>query len=137
MGQHKGSDVILSIGDGEDPEVYTVVGGLQQVNLSIDNRMLDDSTVLDGQWQSLKAGCGMRNVKVNGQGSFTSSAGENLITAAAFTTSEHNYSLAMPDGSIMAGGFLVEQYERKGAITEEERFSVVLRSMGEVIYTPA
>lgn len=135
MGQQKGSLVTLKQGDGAEPEVFSVVGGLTNLRLRVENTLLDSSTIMAGAWRGLQAQAGLRMIAIRGSGLFTNGTQEEALRAAALQNSEHNYQLAFPNGGVLEGAFLIAEYMREGSIGEEEAFDLVLESSGQLLYT--
>ena len=71
MGAQRGRDMLLKIGDGAAPEVFTTVAGLRARTISL-NAKTADVTDADsaGRWRELLAGAGMKSASVSGQGVF-------------------------------------------------------------------
>lgn len=136
MAAQKGKDILLKIGDGADPEVFTTVAGLRARTISLNARGVD-ATDSDsaGRWRELLAGAGVRQASVSGTGVFRDAASDALIRAAFFAQSADTWRLIVPDFGTLEGPFLVAALEYAGEHEGEATYAVTLASAGEVTFT--
>ena len=125
MAAQKGKDILLKIGDGAGPEVFTTVAGLRARTISLNARSVD-ATDSDsaGRWRELLAGAGV----------FRDAASDALIRAAFFAQSADNWQLVVPDFGVLEGPFLVAALEYAGEHEGEASFALSLASAGEVTF---
>lgn len=135
MGAQKGKDILLKIGDGAGPEVFTTVAGLRARTISLNARSVD-ATDSDsaGRWRELLAGAGVRQASVSGAGVFRDAASDALIRAAFFAQSADNWQLVVPDFGVLEGPFLVAALEYAGEHEGEATYAITLASAGEVTF---
>ena len=135
MAAQKGKDILLKIGDGAGPEVFTTVAGLRARTISLNARSVD-ATDSDsaGRWRELLAGAGVRQASVSGAGVFRDAASDALIRAAFFAQSADNWQLVVPDFGVLEGPFLVAALEYAGEHEGEASFALSLASAGEVTF---
>ena len=135
MAAQKGKDILLKIGDGETPEVFTTVAGLRARTISLNARSVD-ATDSDsaGRWRELLAGAGVRQASVSGAGVFRDTASDALIRAAFFAQSADNWQLIVPDFGTLTGPFLVAALEYAGEHEGEATYAITLASAGEVTF---
>ena len=135
MAAQKGKDILLKIGDGAGPEVFTTVAGLRARTISLNARSVD-ATDSDsaGRWRELLAGAGVRQASVSGAGVFRDAASDALIRAAFFAQSADNWQLVVPDFGVLEGPFLVAALEYAGDHAGEATFALNLASAGELSF---
>ena len=135
MAAQKGKDILLKIGDGESPEVFTTVAGLRARTISLNARSVD-ATDSDsaGRWRELLAGAGVRQASVSGAGVFRDAASDALIRAAFFAQSADNWQLIVPDFGTLTGAFLVAALEYAGEHEGEATYAITLASAGEITF---
>jgi len=131
----KGKDILLKIGDGADPEVFTTVAGLRARTISLNARSVD-ATDSDsaGRWRELLAGAGVKQASVSGAGVFRDAASDALIRAAFFAQSADSWRLIVPDFGTLEGPFLVAALEYAGEHEGEATYAITLSSAGEVTF---
>ena len=136
MAAQKGKDILLKIGDGESPEVFTTVAGLRARTISLNARSVD-ATDSDsaGRWRELLAGAGVRQASVSGAGVFRDATSDALIRAAFFAQSADNWQLVVPDFGVLEGPFLVAALEYAGEHEGEATYAIALASAGEISFT--
>ena len=136
MAAQKGKDILLKIGDGASPEVFTTVAGLRTRTLSLNAKTVDatdsDST---GRWRELLAGAGVRQVSVSGAGVFRDAASDAAIRTAFFDQSARSWRLIVPDFGTLEGPFLVAALEYAGSHEGEATYALTLASAGAVTFT--
>ena len=135
MAAQKGKDILLKIGDGESPEVFTTVAGLRARTISLNARSVD-ATDSDsaGRWRELLAGAGVKQASVSGAGVFRDAASDALIRAAFFAQSADNWQLVVPDFGVLEGPFLVAALEYAGEHEGEATYAITLSSAGEIAF---
>ena len=135
MAAQKGKDILLKIGDGESPEVFTTVAGLRARTISLNARSVD-ATDSDsaGRWRELLAGAGVKQASVSGAGVFRDAASDALIRAAFFAQSADSWQLIVPDFGTLQGPFLVAALEYAGEHEGEATYAITLSSAGEIAF---
>ena len=135
MAAQKGKDILLKIGDGESPEVFTTVAGLRARTISLNARSVD-ATDSDsaGRWRELLAGAGVKQASVSGAGIFRDAASDALIRTAFFAQTADNWQLIVPDFGTLEGPFLVAALEYAGEHEGEATYAITLASAGEVTF---
>ena len=135
MAAQKGKDILLKIGDGESPEVFTTVAGLRARTISLNARSVD-ATDSDsaGRWRELLAGAGVKQASVSGAGVFRDAASDALIRAAFFAQTADNWQLIVPDFGTLQGPFLVAALEYAGEHEGEATYAITLSSAGEIAF---
>lgn len=130
----KGRDLLVKIGDGEDPEAFTTLGVARAVSMTLDNRPLDVTSMNAGGMQELDAQGGAQSLRIVLQGLFKNAQAEELLRAAAFSRTADNYVLYFPNGDTYKAAFVVESYVRTGSYDGLETFAATLARSGAGIY---
>lgn len=135
MAAQRGNDILLKIGDGQDPQGFVTVAGLRARTLSLNARSVDvtdgDSA---GRWRELLAGAGVRQATVSGAGVFRDAASDALIREAFFAQDARDWRLILPDFGVIEGPFLVAALEYAGQHEGEASFALTLASAGAVTF---
>jgi TP901-1 family phage major tail protein len=134
MVAQKGSLMLVKVGNGAVPEVFTTIGGVRTSRIIVNNQMMDNSHIASGQWRSLAA-AGLKSLTIQGRGIFVDSASEETVRGLAFSSSVCNYQLYFAKGDYCTGAFYISQYERIADHDDVEQYAVTLMSAGPVSYT--
>lgn len=137
MPAKSGAMVLIKIGDGGDPELFTTIGGLRTASLILNNQLLDSSHVDSGEWKQLANSAGVKSLAVTGNGIFTDASSEEVLRQNAFASSVNKYQLFLANGDYVTGPFVVASYERSGSHDGAESYSIILESAGQIIFTNA
>ncbi|KQS54020.1 phage tail protein [Brevundimonas sp. Leaf363] len=133
MGAQAGKDMLLKIGDGGSPQVFTTVAGLRARTISLNARTVDvtdgDSA---GRWRELLAGAGVKSAAVAGQGVFREAASDARMREVFFSQAAATWRLIVPDFGQLEGPFLVSALECAGEHEGEATFAISLASAGAV-----
>lgn len=135
MAAQRGKDILLKIGDGAAPEVFTSVAGLRARTISLNARSVD-ATDSDsaGRWRELLGGAGVKSAAVSGTGVFRDAASDALIRAAFFDQTAKTWRLIVPDFGTLEGPFLIAALEYAGQHEGEATYALSLASAGEVTF---
>jgi len=137
MASQRGSDVLLYIGDGGNPENFNLVGGLLNIDFSFSSTLSDVTNITSNNWREILDSQGKRFVVIDASGRYTGAATENLLRTGAFTNKITNFEIRFGSGDVLSGSFKIMDYTRSGAIKNSETYSVSLESSGEVSYVAA
>lgn len=147
MSKQPGKLMLLKIGDGADPEVFTTLGGLNAKTITINNNTYEittaNTTTPGGQvWRDVLTG--IRSVTVSGNGYFDDSTQEERLRAVAMGTGESdtadakaNFQLIVPDFGTFEGPFHVDSLEYGGEIEDGVTYQTSLSSSGVITFTAA
>lgn len=114
MTAYKGNLVLLKIGDGGTPQQFVTIGGMRTARMSVNRQVVAAGDVLSDGWRRALAGCGRASVRIQGDGVFTGSAGEQRLREKAMTGAVADFRLFFGNGDRMEAGFVVAGYERSG-----------------------
>jgi len=135
MTAEKGRAFLLKIGDGGNPEVFNVVGGMRSTSFRINNETVDVTSKMSGGWREILSGAGSRKVSLAGSGIFTNSASEMSVQAKALTSSVDNYQVIFESGANFSGAFQVTSLEYAGDYNGERTYLIALESSGVVSFS--
>ncbi len=135
MTAQRGKDILLKVGDGEEPEGFVSVAGLRARTISLNARTVDatdgDSA---GRWRELLAGAGVRQASVSGAGIFRDAPSDGLVREAFFSQAARSWRLVIPDFGVLQGPFLVAALEYAGEHEGEATWAMTLASAGEITF---
>lgn len=135
MSGQKGRDVLIKIGDGADPEVFTTIAGIRAKTISLNARTVDGTSGESPEaWRELIAGAGVKSASVSGAGVFKDAASDAAIQQAFFTQAITRFQLIIPDFGTLTGPFLVEALDYSGDHDGEAEFATTLASAGALSF---
>ncbi len=136
MARQDGRLVTLAVGNGGTPEVFTTLGGLVVSRLVLRRREIPASHLGDEGWRTLLSTLGERQLRVNGRGEFTDSAGEATLHALAFSGQIANWRMDFVTGGRVDVPCIVIAYEREADARDHVTYRLELESAGAGAYTP-
>ncbi|WP_417487747.1 phage major tail protein, TP901-1 family [Maricaulis sp.] len=135
MSVQSGRDILIRIGDGGDPPVFTAAAGLRLKTISLNARLVDvthaDSV---GGWRELMDGAGLKTCAVSGSGVFVDAAADARIRQAFFDRSCDSWQLVIPDFGTLTGAFQVAALDYAGRHDGEATWSMSLASAGPLVF---
>lgn len=135
MSGQKGRDVLIKIGDGADPEVFTTIAGIRAKTISLNARTVDGTSGESPEaWRELIAGAGVKSASVSGAGVFKDADSDTAIQQAFFTQASTRFQLIIPDCGVLTGQFLVEALDYSGDHDGEAAFAITLASAGALSF---
>lgn len=135
MSGQKGRDVLIKIGDGEDPESFVTIAGVRAKTISLNARSVDSTSgESPAAWRELIAGAGVKSASVSGAGVFKDAASDALIQQAFFAQAAKSFQLIVPDFGTLSGPFLVEALDYSGDHDGEAAFAITLASAGALSF---
>lgn len=138
MAGQKGRDVLIKIGDGGSPEVFTTVAGIRAKTISLNARTVDGTSGESPEaWRELIAGAGVKSASVSGAGVFKDAASDAAIRETFFTQAARSFQLIIPAFGALQGAFLVEALDYSGDHDGEAAFAITLASAGSLSFTAA
>lgn len=141
MAKQLGRALLVKIGDGESPEVFSNLCGLNSKSLTINNSSIDvttpDCTTPGGAlWTETLNG--LKNVSVTGDGFFEDSTSEaRMNTIAMAADNVCNFQIIVPAFGTYAGAFRIASLDFGGETEGGVTYSVSLESTGAVTFTAA
>jgi TP901-1 family phage major tail protein len=134
MTAQRGRDMLVKIGDGGDPEIFTTVAGLRTRTLSFNQTEVDATHAESNGWRALLADAGLRQASVSGAGVFLSDAAAEALRAAFFAGAVRNFRLILPGMGEFEGPFLIANLDYQGAADGEATAALALSSAGVVTF---
>jgi TP901-1 family phage major tail protein len=134
MTAQRGKDMLVKIGDGGSPEVFTSVAGLRTRTFSLNAREVDATHSESNGWRELLAGAGVKQAAVAGSGVFLNDAAALSLRAAFFAGAVRTFKLIVPGLGTMTGPFMIANLDYAGDHDGEATFSVALASAGTLSF---
>ncbi|MFZ9959167.1 MAG: phage major tail protein, TP901-1 family [Candidatus Limnocylindrus sp.] len=139
MAKQLGRALLVKIGDGASPEVFSNLCGLNSKALTINNSSIDVttpdcSTPGGALWTETLNG--LKNVTVTGDGFFEDSASESRMNTVAMAADNScNFTITVPAFGTYAGAFRIASLEFGGETEGGVTYSLSLESTGAVTFT--
>tara|TARA_Y100000004_G_scaffold54130_2_gene60288 strand:- start:5463 stop:5873 length:411 start_codon:yes stop_codon:yes gene_type:complete len=131
MAVQKGADLLVKIGDGASPEVFTTVAGLRDTSISANQETIDVTNKDSSRVRELLFQAGTKSFTITGSGIFTDSASEATLLTA-FDGASKNYQLIVPDFNTFTGAFQVTSLEYSGSYNDATQYTVTFESAGTI-----
>jgi TP901-1 family phage major tail protein len=141
MAKQLGRALLVKIGDGASPEVFSNLCGLNSKAMTINNSSIDVttpdcSTPGGALWTETLSG--LENVSITGDGFFEDSASElRMNTVAMAADNVCNFTVTVPAFGTYAGAFRIASLEFGGETEGGVTYSLSLESTGAVTFTAA
>jgi len=132
MAVQKGSALLVKVGDGASPEVFTTVAGLRDTSISINAETIDVTNKDSSRVRTLLADAGIKSFSISGSGVFTDSASEQTILTNFSASTFSNYQFLVPDYNTFSGKFQVVSIEYAGSYNGEVTYSMSFESADAV-----
>ena len=136
MAAQKGSEILIKLGDGATPDVFTTVAGLRTKNLTLNTETVDvtnsDSV---NKWRELLQGAGIKSASVSGSGVFKDSAVEASLLAVKIAGTIRNYQVVIPGLGTFEGPWQISQMQYAGEHNAEVTSEFSLESAGELEFS--
>ena len=135
MSAQKGKDLLIKIGDGAVPEVFTTVAGLRVTTLAFNAQTIDVTNADSAeQWRELLDGGGVKSATITGSGVFKDAASDAALRAAFFDQACPNYQVVIPDFGTVTGPFKITSLAYDGPYDGELKLSLSLASAGQLTF---
>lgn len=141
MAKQLGRALLVKIGDGETPEVFANLCGLNSKSLTINNSAIDvttpDCTAPEGAlWTETLNG--LKNVSISGDGLFEDSVAEaRMNTIAMGADNTCNFEVVIPDFGSYSGAFRLASVDFGGETEGGVTYSLSLESNGAITFVAA
>jgi TP901-1 family phage major tail protein len=136
MAAQKGKDLLIKLGDGGSPEVFTAIAGLRTTSLGFNAQTVDITNADSaGMWRELLADGGVRQAAVSGSGVFKDAASDATVRSIFFNQDLKNWKIVVPDFGEIAGAFALTAVQYEGTYDGEVRMSLTLASAGPLSFT--
>lgn len=129
---YSGNCFLIKIGNNAAIETFSVIGGLLNASIKLENKIIDCSNLSSGKWRALQSGAGITWVSISGNGFFTNSQAEQTLRSLAFSGNSNNYEIILGGDEKICGSFIVASYSMAGNVNELGQVRVGLESGGQV-----
>lgn len=135
MAGQRGRDVLISIGDGEDPEGFVPVAGIRARTIALTAGLVEATTAQSpAAWREVVSGAGVKRAEVEGRGVFKDALSDALLRAAYFAGEAVTFQLTIPDFGVMTGPFVISALTYGGDHDDEATFAIRLSSAGVISF---
>ena len=134
MTAQRGRDLLIKIGDGASPEVFTTVAGLRATTLAFNSQAVDITNADSADmWRELMAG-GVKTATISGSGVFKDAASDAALRAMFFNAGVGNFQVAIPGFGTVTGPFKITALQYDGPHDGEVKISLSLASAGALTF---
>lgn len=134
MTAQRGRDLLIKIGDGAVPEIFTTVAGLRATTLTFNATTIDITNADSAEmWRELLA-AGVKSATISGSGVFKDAASDLTLRSAFFAQTLTNYQIVIPHFGTITGPFKLTQLQYEGPYDGEVKLSLSLASAGALSF---
>jgi predicted secreted protein len=137
MSARNGSLMVVKIGNGGSPEIFSMISGVASAQIVINNPSVAQSNVAGDGWDKLAASAGLQSAAVDILGIFTNSSSERYLRQCAIKRLARNYHFIFDRGDSIRGAFVITRYTQQSNVESKEEYQVSLRSTGAISYAEA
>lgn len=131
---YPGRDGLLQI-SANGGSTFTTIGGVRNVQVTVNNNPVDITNVLSDGFQEMLANGGIQSVAISCDGVVADdTAWQTMVTQAHDRTSIH-YKFTFASGGIIAGQMVFTTFQYTGAIADAQTFTGQLASNGTIAFT--
>ena len=134
MAAQQGKALLMKIGDGASPEVFTTIGGMRSNTLTMNDEMVDVTNKDSSGARTILAQGGVNSITVAGSGVFTDSASETTLKGKFNISALTNYQFLVPDFGTFTGSFMLTTLEYAGEYNGEVTYSFTFESSGAITF---
>lgn len=134
MAAQKGAALLLKVGNGASPEVFTTIGGLRSTSITMNEEPVDITNKDSSGVRTLLAQGGVVSYTIAGSGVFTDAASETTLRQKFNASAFANFQVIVPDFGTFTGAFMVASLEYAGEYNGEVTYSVTLESAGTITF---
>ena len=134
MAAQKGAALLVKLGNGASPEVFTTVAGLRSTSITMNDEPVDVTTKDSSGVRALLAQGGVQSYTISGSGVFLDAAGDDTLRQKYGAATFANFRLIVPDFGTFTGPFMVASLEYAGEYNGEVTYSLTLESAGAVTF---
>lgn len=134
MAAQQGKALLMKIGDGASPEVFTTIGGMRSNTLTMNDEMVDITNKDSSGARTILAQGGVNSITIAGSGVFTDSASETTLQGKFNVAALTNYQFLVPDFGTFTGSFMLTSLEYAGEYNGEVTYSFTFESSGAIVF---
>lgn len=131
-----GRSALIQYGNQTSPESYTNIGGLRNVELTMDSGPVEVTNKDSSGWKTYLAAGGVAGITIRGQGLFDSSSSLKSALAAGNPVQISFFAkIVFGNGDSWIGQWVVRQYQRTGVYNEAETYDLTIESSGAMTFS--
>ena len=134
MAAQKGKALLMKIGNGASPEVFTTIGGMRSNTLTMNDEMVDITNKDSDGARTILAQGGVNSITIAGSGVFTDSASETTLKGKFNVSALTNYQFLVPDFGTFTGAFMLTSLEYAGEYNGEVTYSFTFESAAAIVF---
>lgn len=134
-GAQKGLDILVKLGNGASPEVFTTIAGLRTKSITHNKEQVDVTSADNvDRWRELLGGAAVKSFSVTASGVLKDSAVMQLIMDAAQDDTFDSWQIIIPSIGTFEGAFQVTM-SVGGDHDGEATYDLTLESAGTLEFT--
>lgn len=137
MAAQRGRDMLVYIGPASGIGPSTLIAGMTETGITMNNDLVDISTKDTNGWRELLEDGSMKSFSISCSGIFKDTASDETIRANAFANSIDTYTFKYGNGDTVECDFQITGYNRTGPRDGAETYSLTFESTGEPVFTAA
>ena len=136
MAAQKGKAVLIKLGDGASPEVFTTIAGLRSSTITKNDETVDITNKDSANVRELLGGAGINSITISGSGVLITDAEDTELDLRTKlgASSFSNYEFIIPDLGTYTGAFMLTTLEYAGEYNGEATYSCTFESSGDVTF---
>ena len=134
MAAQQGKALLMKIGNGASPEVFTTIGGMRSNTLTMNDEMVDITTKDSDGARTILAQGGVNSITIAGSGVFTDLASETTLKTSFNLAALINYQFLVPNFGTFTGAFMLTSLEYAGEYNGEVTYSFTFESSGATTF---
>ena len=134
MAAQQGKALLMKIGNGASPEVFTTIGGMRSNTLTMNDEMVDVTNKDSNGARAILAQGGVNSITIAGSGVFTDSASETTLKTSFNVSALINYQFLVPNFGTFTGAFMLTSLEYAGEYNGEVTYSFTFESSGAITF---
>lgn len=138
MPQHKGRTLLIKIGDGASPEVFSNLCGLTTRSFNLSAEAVDTTTPdceNPGNAVQRTTVPGIVNREFSGQGRFVSGAVASVLMGHVNAATVFNAQVVVPGLGTYEGSFMCSEFEFSGEMQGNMEFSATFMAADALTFT--
>ena len=137
MSGQDGANLLLKIGDGASPQIFTTIGGCRTNQIALNEEMVDITNKSSANKMRELLRAGVKSVSCSGEGVFVDDAAIETVRGYFFATDGLfvDFELIVPDFGTFMGPFLLTNLTFDGPDKDAVQQNMGVESAGDVAFT--
>lgn len=132
MTAQRGDGILLKVGNGATPEVFTAAAGLKTASVTINKEQVDITSADDtDKWRRLLTGASNKSLSVSGSGVLKDDAVMTTIITSVLADTYKNWQVVIPGAGTFQGPCQVN-ISYAGDHNGEATYDITLQSAGQM-----